>query len=84
MFQSQVCTTHVVDACCDSAKLVLLQNILPAKTYNAAKTLALTAGVVGLGIVMVLLTGYVMASPTFGWTGMPICQPPMHCRYSSG
>lgn len=47
----------------------LLQNILPAKTYNAAKTLALTAGVVGLGIVMVLLTGYVMASPTFGWTG---------------
>lgn len=49
--------------------LVLLQNILPAKTYNAAKTLTLTAGVVGLGIVMVLLTGYVMASPTFGWTG---------------
>ena len=48
---------------------LLLQNILPAKTYNAAKTLTLTAGVAGLGMVMVLLTGYVMASPTFGWTG---------------
>lgn len=46
-----------------------LQNILPTKTYNAAKTLTLTAGVAGLGVVMVLLTGYVMASPTFGWTG---------------
>ena len=57
--------------------LLLLQNILPAKTYNAAKTLTLTAGVAGLGMVMVLLTGYVMASPTFGWTGtLMLC--PLH------
>lgn len=57
----------------------LLQNILPAKTYNAAKTLTLTAGVAGLGMIMVLLTGYVMASPTFGWTGtlMPCPLHPM-------
>ena len=47
-----------------------MQNILPAKTYSAAKALALSAGVALLGIVMVLLLGYVMASPTFGWTGV--------------
>ena len=48
----------------------MLQNILPAKTYSAAKALALSAGVAVLGVVMVLLVGYVMASPTFGWTGL--------------
>ena len=47
-----------------------LQNILPAKTYSAAKALALSAGAVLLGVVMVLLVGYVMASPTFGLTGL--------------
>ena len=46
-----------------------MQNILPAKTYNAAKALALSAGVALLGVVLVLLVGYVAASPTFGWTG---------------
>lgn len=48
----------------------MLQHILPARTYNAAKALALSAGVAVLGVVMVLLLGYVMASPTFGWTGL--------------
>ena len=50
---------------------VLLQHILPAKTYNATKALALSAGVAVLGVIMVLVVGYVMASPTFGWTGLP-------------
>ncbi|KAL3132585.1 hypothetical protein ABBQ32_009119 [Trebouxia sp. C0010 RCD-2024] len=46
-----------------------IKHILPARTYNAAKALAVSAGVAVLGVVMVLLLGYVMASPTFGWTG---------------
>lgn len=50
-----------------------VQNILPAKTYNAAKALALSAGVALLGVVVVLLVGYVAASPTFGWTGLCKC-----------
>jgi hypothetical protein len=29
----------------------------------------LTVGVVVLAVVMALVVGYVMASPTFGWTG---------------
>jgi len=49
--------------------LLLVQHILPPKTYGAAKALALSAGVALMGIVLVLLVGYVMASPTFGWTG---------------
>lgn len=48
---------------------MLLQHILPAKTYNAAKALALSAGVAFMAVVAVLMVGYVMASPTFGWTG---------------
>jgi len=47
----------------------VLQHILPAKTYNAAKALALSAGVAFMAVVAVLMVGYVMASPTFGWTG---------------
>ncbi len=48
---------------------MVLQHILPAKTYNAAKALALSAGVAIMAVVAVLMVGYVMASPTFGWTG---------------
>ena len=47
----------------------MLQHILPAKTYNAAKALALSAGVAFMAVVAVLMVGYVMASPTFGWSG---------------
>ena len=43
--------------------------MLTPKAYQQAKTLLLTSAVAGAGIVMTLLTGYVMASPTFGWTG---------------
>lgn len=46
-----------------------IKHILPAKTYNAAKALALSAGVAFMAVVAVLMVGYVMASPTFGWTG---------------
>ena len=43
--------------------------MLTPKAYQQAKTLLLTSAVVGAGVVMTLLIGYVMASPTFGWTG---------------
>ncbi|KAK9810592.1 hypothetical protein WJX73_002972 [Symbiochloris irregularis] len=46
-----------------------IKGLLPHKTYQKAKTLVLTAGVVLLGILMTIVVGYVMASPTFGWTG---------------
>jgi len=46
-----------------------LQGMLTPKAYQQAKTLLLTSAIAGAGIVMTLLTGYVMASPTFGWTG---------------
>lgn len=55
----------------------MLQRLLPSKTYNAAKALGLSAGVAVLGVILVLLVGYVMASPTFGWTG----RCPLHLTY---
>jgi len=45
--------------------------MLPPKSYQAAKTLVLTVGVVLIGGLATLVVGYVMASPTFGWTGPP-------------
>ena len=46
-----------------------LQGMLTPKAYQQAKTLLLTSAIAGAGLVMTLLIGYVMASPTFGWTG---------------
>lgn len=46
-----------------------LQDILPVKAYNAAKTLVLTSGVVLMSGILLLVLFYVMSSPTFGWTG---------------
>ena len=54
-----------------------LQGLLSPKMFQRAKTLVLTAGVVTLGAVASLVFGYVMASPTFGWTGQrpkPACK----------
>ncbi len=48
--------------------------MLPPKSYQAAKTLVLTVGVALIGGLATLVVGYVMASPTFGWTG----NPPLH------
>ena len=48
-----------------------LQDILPVKAYNAAKTLVLTSGVVLMSGILLLVLFYVMSSPTFGWTGEP-------------
>ena len=52
-----------------------LQGLLSPKMYQKAKTLVLTAGIVALGAVASLVFGYVMASPTFGWTGQAPAQP---------
>lgn len=46
-----------------------MQDILPMKAYNAAKTLVLTLGVVLMSGILLLVLFYVMSSPTFGWTG---------------
>ncbi|KAK9824511.1 hypothetical protein WJX72_010999 [[Myrmecia] bisecta] len=46
-----------------------IKSVLPTKAYSAAKALVLTVGVAAIGVVFTLLTGYIMASPTFGWTG---------------
>ena len=45
------------------------QSMLPPKAYQAAKTLVLSVGVILIGMVLTIVIGYVMASPTFGWTG---------------
>ena len=68
--RSELSQAHISTRYQHDCVLCCLQHILPAKTYSAAKTLALSAGVALLGVVMVLLVGYVMASPTFGWTGL--------------
>ncbi len=49
--------------------------MLPPKAYQAAKTLVLTVGIVLLGALATLVVGYVMASPTFGWTGTSTHSP---------
>ena len=49
---------------------MLLQGLLPPKMYQQAKVLVLSVGVAALVLVASLVIGYVMASPTFGWTGV--------------
>ena len=46
-----------------------MQDVLPAKAYNAAKTLLLTVGVAIMSGTLLLVIFYVISSPTFGWTG---------------
>ena len=46
-----------------------LQDVLPPKAYNAAKTLVLTVGVAIMSGILLLVIFYVISSPTFGWTG---------------
>ena len=48
---------------------MLLQDVLPPKAYNAAKTLLLTVGVAIMSSILLLVIFYVISSPTFGWTG---------------
>ena len=50
---------------------IAVQGILPEKTYQSAKILALTVGIGGVAVAITLMVGYVAASPTFGWTGGP-------------
>ena len=46
-----------------------LQDVLPPRAYNAAKTLVLTVGVAVMSGILLLVIFYVISSPTFGWTG---------------
>lgn len=47
-----------------------IKGLLPAHSYQTAKKLLLLLTVAAAGIVSVLVVGYVMTSPTFGWTGV--------------
>ena len=49
-----------------------MQDVLPAKAYNAAKTLLLTVGVAIMSGTLLLVIFYVISSPTFGWTGTAV------------
>ena len=48
-----------------------VQRMLTPKAYQQAKKLLLSAAVAVGAVIITLVTGYVMASPTFGWTGTP-------------
>lgn len=43
--------------------------MLTPRAYAHAKRLVLTGGVAVVSVVLVLVLGYVAASPTFGWSG---------------
>ena len=62
---------------------IAVQGILPEKTYQSAKILALTVGVGGVAVAITLMVGYVAASPTFGWTGGPPQSPVLICTASA-
>ena len=70
--QALTCKVHPGTCSGDSRLtkcMVPAQSVLPVKAYQRAKTLVLTGGVAIIGVLLALVTGYVMASPTFGWTG---------------
>lgn len=46
-----------------------LQDTLPPRAFRAAQALVLSGSIALLGVVATLVIFYVMASPTFGWTG---------------
>ncbi len=48
-----------------------MQSVLPPRAFRAAQALVLSGSIVLLGVVATLVIFYVMASPTFGWTGAP-------------
>ena len=54
-----------LDPCCSSAA----QDTLPPRAFRAAQALVLSGSIALLGVVATLVIFYVMASPTFGWTG---------------
>ena len=60
-----------------------MQGILPEKTYQSAKILALTVGIGGVAVAITLMVGYVAASPTFGWTGGPLQGHVLACTGST-
>ena len=47
------------------------QSVLPPRAFRAAQALVLSGSIALLGVVATLVIFYVMASPTFGWTGAP-------------
>ncbi len=49
--------------------LQYIKGKLSPRAYAAAKRLVLTAGTAIGSVVLVLVLGYVAASPTFGWSG---------------
>lgn len=68
--QSQSSACRGLDSSCTSA----LQDTLPPRAFRAAQALVLSGSIALLGVVATLVIFYVMASPTFGWTGVPPLQ----------
>lgn len=54
------------------------QGVLPARAFRAAQALVVSGGIALLGLVATVIIFYVMASPTFGWTGAPPVLPCLH------
>lgn len=75
--QSQRCRLGLSLPC------IAVQGILPEKTYQSAKILALTVGIGGVAVAITLMVGYVAASPTFGWTGGPLQGHVLACTGST-
>ena len=63
--QSQSLASRGLDASCAHAR----QDTLPPRAFRAAQALVLSGSIALLGLVATLVIFYVMASPTFGWTG---------------
>ena len=49
--------------------LRFVRGLLPQRQFEAAVKLALTAGAAAGAVLVTLVVGYVVKSPTFGWTG---------------
>ncbi|KAK9846648.1 hypothetical protein WJX81_008403 [Elliptochloris bilobata] len=49
--------------------ITYIKDVLPPRAFRTAQTLVLSTSIALLGVVATLVIFYVMASPTFGWTG---------------
>jgi hypothetical protein len=46
-----------------------VRGLLPPKQFEAAVKLAVTAAAAAAAVLVTMVVGYVVQSPTFGWTG---------------
>jgi hypothetical protein len=58
---------------CDFLQARWITSVLPPKQLEYAIKLVLVGGAVGLSAAVLMVLGYVLRSPTFGWTGVCGC-----------